>query len=95
VADAPASLKAESSGYSDGIGRSWCVQPVDLPSINEKGRTSAHRGALGICSGVPEEIAMYLARFSYDVLPVNRQRAVDFSSARFKRRAPKTSRRAS
>jgi hypothetical protein len=27
---------------------------------------------------VPEEIAMYLTRFSYDVLPVNRQRAVDF-----------------
>jgi hypothetical protein len=33
---------------------------------------------LEIRSGVPEEIAMYLASFSYDVLPVNRQRAVDF-----------------
>ena len=42
------------------------------------GRTSAHPGALEGRSGVPEEIAMYLARFSYDVLPVNRQRAVDF-----------------
>src|ERR1700730_5012515 len=25
-----------------------------------------------------QELAMYLARFSYDVLPVNRQRAIDF-----------------
>jgi hypothetical protein len=41
-------------------------------------RTSAHPGALGTRSGVPEELAMYLARFSYDFLPVNRQRAVDF-----------------
>jgi hypothetical protein len=34
-----------------------------------------------LSDGVPkiaQEISMYLARFSYDVLPVNRQRAVDF-----------------
>ncbi len=35
---------------------------------------------------------MYLARFSYDVLPVNRQRAVDFIKREVRRRAPRTSR---
>jgi hypothetical protein len=29
-------------------------------------------------ASAPREAFMYLARFSYDVLPVNRQRAIDF-----------------
>ncbi len=56
------------------------------------GRTSAHPSALGVRAGVPEEIAMYLARFSYDVLPVNRQRAVDFIKREVQGRALGTSR---
>jgi len=44
----------------------------------ENGPNFRPPGALEGRSGVPKEIAMYLARFSYDVLPVNRQRAVDF-----------------
>jgi hypothetical protein len=31
----------------------------------------------GIC-GSQEELTMYLARFSYDVVPANRQRAIEF-----------------
>src|SRR5205814_7044135 len=35
-------------------------------------------GLAGLRSAAIRSPAMYLARFSYDVLPVNRQRAIDF-----------------
>src|SRR5258706_14244185 len=36
------------------------------------------RDGLLVGPGMKRSIAMYLARFCYDVLPVNRQRAIDF-----------------